>query len=142
MKLPGPDHPITITANPHRLRVMFGGKVVAETSRALTLKEASYPAVQYIPREDANMSLFARTEHATQCPYKGQASYYTLRVDGRAAETLESYVQGGGGVAIFAGADVDIRHYNQALYKDSKGILPAPLGIETTLPPASLTKWR
>lgn len=86
MKLPGPDHPITITTNPHRVRVTFAGKIVAETSRALTLKEASYPAVQYIPREDANMSQFARTEHATQCPYKGQASYYTLQVDGRAAE--------------------------------------------------------
>lgn len=86
MKLPGPDHPITITANPRRVRVTFAGKVVAETSRALTLKEASYPAVQYIPREDANMGLFARTDHATLCPYKGQASYYTLQVDGRAVE--------------------------------------------------------
>ena len=86
MKLPGPDHPITITPNPRRVRVSFGGRVVAETSRALTLKEASYPAVQYVPREDADMSLFARTDHATQCPYKGQASYYSLTVDGRTAE--------------------------------------------------------
>lgn len=86
MKLPGPDHPITITPNARRVRVTLGGRVVAETTRALTLKEASYPAVQYIPREDADMSLFARTEHATLCPYKGQASYYTLRADGRTAE--------------------------------------------------------
>lgn len=86
MKLPGPDHPITITPNARRVRVTFAGHVVAETSRALTLKEASYPAVQYIPREDANMNLFAPTEHATTCPYKGQASYYTLQVDGRTAE--------------------------------------------------------
>ena len=86
MKLPGPDHPITITPNRGRVRVTFGGRVVAETARALTLQEASYPAVQYIPREDADMSLFARTDHATQCPYKGQASYYSLKVDGKAAE--------------------------------------------------------
>jgi uncharacterized protein (DUF427 family) len=86
MKLPGPDHPITITPNPRRVRVTFGGRVVAETARALTLKEASYPAVQYIPREDADMTLFARTDHGTECPYKGHASYYNLKVDGRAAE--------------------------------------------------------
>ncbi len=86
MKIPGPDHPITITANPRRIRVSFGGRVVAETTRALTLKEASYPAVQYVPREDAEMSLFARTDHGTHCPYKGDASYYSLKVDGRTAE--------------------------------------------------------
>jgi uncharacterized protein (DUF427 family) len=86
MKMPGPDHPITITANPRRIRVSFGGRVVAETTRALTLKEASYPAVQYVPREDAEMSLFARTDHGTHCPYKGDASYYSLKVDGRTAE--------------------------------------------------------
>ncbi|HTY65586.1 MAG TPA: DUF427 domain-containing protein [Alphaproteobacteria bacterium] len=86
MKIPGPDHPITITANPRRIRVSFGGRVVAETTRALTLKEASYPAVHYVPREDAEMSLFARTDHGTHCPYKGDASYYSLKVDGRTAE--------------------------------------------------------
>ena len=86
MKVPGPDHPITIGSNPRRVRVTLGGKVVAETSRALTLKEASYPAVQYIPREDADMSLFTRTDHSTHCPYKGDASYYTLRAGDKSAE--------------------------------------------------------
>ncbi len=86
MKIPGPDHPITITANPRRIRVSFGGRVVAETTRALTLKEASYPAVHYVPREDAQMNLFALTDHGTHCPYKGDASYYSLKVDGRTAE--------------------------------------------------------
>jgi uncharacterized protein (DUF427 family) len=86
MKLPGPDHPITITPHQRRVRVTFGGRVVAETARALSLKEASYPAVLYIPREDAEMSLFGRTDHATHCPYKGDASYYSLKVDGRTAE--------------------------------------------------------
>ena len=82
MKLPGPDHPITITPNPKRLRVTFAGQVVAETSRALTLQEASYPAVQYIPREDANMALLSRTARSTHCPYKGDASYYSLPGNG------------------------------------------------------------
>jgi uncharacterized protein (DUF427 family) len=50
------------------------------------LKEATLPPVQYIPREDADMSVFARTSHTTHCPYKGDASYYSLEVDGRTAE--------------------------------------------------------
>ena len=86
MKLPGPDHPITITPNPKRLRVTFNGQVVAESSRALTLQEASYPPVQYIPREDADAALLKRTERSTHCPYKGDASYYSIEDGGRRAE--------------------------------------------------------
>jgi uncharacterized protein (DUF427 family) len=85
MKVPGPDHPITIEPNPRRVRVVFNGRVVANTTRALTLKETSLRPVQYIPREDADMAAFARTAHATHCPYKGDA-YYSLKVDGRSAE--------------------------------------------------------
>ena len=80
------DHPITIEPNPNRVRVLFDGRVVADTTRALTLKEASLPAVQYIPREDAVMSLLQRTAHKTHCPYKNDASYYTIRTVGSAAE--------------------------------------------------------
>ncbi|WP_441237115.1 DUF427 domain-containing protein [Bradyrhizobium sp. 930_D9_N1_4] len=83
MKLPGPDHPITITPNPRRVRVTAGDIVIAETSKALTLKEARYPAVQYVPREDANMALLERTERVTHCPYKGDASYYSVKADGK-----------------------------------------------------------
>ena len=83
MKLPGPDHPITITQNPRRVRVTAGDIVIAETSKALTLKEAKYPAVQYVPREDANMALLERTDRVTHCPYKGDASYYSLKADGK-----------------------------------------------------------
>jgi len=83
MKLPGPDHPITITKNPRRVRVTAGGVVIAESARALTLKEAKYPAVQYLPREDANMALFERTDRVTHCPYKGDASYYSIKADGK-----------------------------------------------------------
>ncbi|WFU75913.1 MULTISPECIES: DUF427 domain-containing protein [unclassified Bradyrhizobium] len=83
MKLPGPDHPITITQNPRRVRVTAGDIVIAETSRALTLKEARYPAVQYVPREDTNMALLERTDRTTHCPYKGDASYYSVKADGK-----------------------------------------------------------
>jgi uncharacterized protein (DUF427 family) len=86
MKLPGPDHPITITANPKRVRVSAGGVVIADTTHALTLKEASYPAVQYVPRGDANLALLARTDRVTHCPYKGDANYFSIKADGRAIE--------------------------------------------------------
>lgn len=86
MKLPGPDHPITITPTAGRVRVTVGGEVIVDTTRALTLKEASYPAVQYVPREDAVMGRFEKTANATNCPYKGDASYYTVKTAGRTAE--------------------------------------------------------
>jgi uncharacterized protein (DUF427 family) len=85
MKLPGPDHPIDIAPNPKRVRVLFAGHVVADTTRALTLKETTYQPVQYIPREDVDMALLTRTEHASHCPYKGDASYYSVTVGERTA---------------------------------------------------------
>lgn len=104
MKLPGPDHPITITPNPKRVRVTLGGRVVADTTRALSLKEATYPAVQYIPREDVAMDLLRRTTHATHCPYKGDASYYSIVADGRTAENaVWSYEQPFSAMAQIAG---------------------------------------
>ena len=86
MKLPGPDHPITITKNPHRIRVTADGVVIAETTHALTLKEASYPAVQYIPRADAKLELLARTDRVTHCPYKGDANYFSVNTPGKVIE--------------------------------------------------------
>lgn len=83
MKLPGPDHPITITPNPRRVRISVDGHVIADTTRALTLKEASYPAVQYVPRTDANLALMARTDRVTHCPYKGDASYFSIVAGGK-----------------------------------------------------------
>ena len=83
MKLPGPDHPITISTNPRRVRVTAGGVVIAETADALTLKEASYPAVNYVPRKDANMELLKRSERVTHCPYKGDANYFSIVADGK-----------------------------------------------------------
>ena len=86
MKLPGPDHPITITANPKRVRVSVGGVVIADTTYALTLKEASYPAVQYVPRADAKMDLLKKTDRTTHCPYKGDASYFSILANGKPIE--------------------------------------------------------
>jgi uncharacterized protein (DUF427 family) len=77
---------ITIEPTAKRVRVLFNGRVVADTTRALTLREATLPPVQYVPREDADMSLLERTAHKSHCPYKGDAAYYTIRADGRAAD--------------------------------------------------------
>ena len=86
MKIPGPDHPITIEQNPNRVRVVLSGITIADTTRALTLREASYPPVHYIPRADVDMSRLRRTDHNTHCPYKGDAAYYSIVVDGRTSE--------------------------------------------------------
>jgi uncharacterized protein (DUF427 family) len=76
--IPGPDHPITITRSDAHVVVRAAGRVIADTRRALELREASYPPVLYIPREDADMALLGRTAHASYCPYKGDASYYSI----------------------------------------------------------------
>jgi uncharacterized protein (DUF427 family) len=86
MKLPSADHPITVTPTKGRVQVKFGGRVIADTTRAVTLQEASYPPVQYIPREDAEMALLQSTTHKTQCPYKGEASYFSVKANGKAAD--------------------------------------------------------
>jgi uncharacterized protein (DUF427 family) len=81
-KIPGPDHPISIDANPSRVVVRVGGKIIADTRDALTLREASYPPVQYIPRRHVDMAALTRSEHTTYCPYKGDASYYSIPAGG------------------------------------------------------------
>jgi uncharacterized protein (DUF427 family) len=82
MKIPNDSHPITIAPAAHRVRVTHGGKVIADTRRALALKEASYPLVHYIPREDVDFAALSRTAHATHCPYKGDAAYYSIEAAG------------------------------------------------------------
>ncbi|HTV83871.1 MAG TPA: DUF427 domain-containing protein [Dyella sp.] len=77
-KIPGPDHPITVERTGRRVVVKSGGRTLADTRDALTLKEANYPPVQYIPRKDVDMSQLARTDHATYCPYKGDCGYYSI----------------------------------------------------------------
>ena len=80
--LPSPDHPITVEPNTARIVVAVAGKVVADTQSALTLQEASYSAVQYIPLADVDRSLLERTEHTSYCPFKGEANYYSIPVGG------------------------------------------------------------
>jgi uncharacterized protein (DUF427 family) len=94
VRIPGPDHPITIAANPARVVVKAAGRVIADTRAALTLREASYPAVQYIPRKDVDMSLLARTDHATYCPFKGDCAYYSIPSAGeKGANAVWTYEQ-------------------------------------------------
>jgi uncharacterized protein (DUF427 family) len=78
IKIPGPDHPITITPTKGPVIVVVNGKRVAETREALTLTEAAYPAVQYIPRKDIDQTQLQRTSHQTYCPYKGECAYYSI----------------------------------------------------------------
>jgi uncharacterized protein (DUF427 family) len=82
VKIPGPDHPITVTATAGRVVVTLGGKVIADSTDALTLQESNYPAVQYIPRKDVDFSALERTSQETYCPFKGEASYYSITPGG------------------------------------------------------------
>ena len=81
-KTPGPDHPITIERNPAHITVSVGGQKIADTRNALTLREASIPPVQYIPRKDVDMMQLQRTSHQTYCPYKGECAYYSIPAGG------------------------------------------------------------
>jgi uncharacterized protein (DUF427 family) len=86
VKIPGPDHPISISPDSKRVRVIWRGKVLADSSRALALAETTYPIVHYIPRADVDMSLLRKTAHSTYCSYKGEASYFSLVTEGAEAE--------------------------------------------------------
>ncbi|HLN07572.1 MAG TPA: DUF427 domain-containing protein [Xanthobacteraceae bacterium] len=91
-RLPGRDHPITIESSRARVVVSVAGRVIADSRDALTLREASYPAVHYIPRKDVDMSLLQRTDHATYCPYKGDCAYYSIPIGGqRSANAVWTY---------------------------------------------------
>ena len=86
IKIPGPDHPITISRAGVTVRVTVAGEVVAQSTRALRLEEKGYPPVYYVPREDADMSLLVRTKHYTYCPYKGDCTYYSIPIGGERSE--------------------------------------------------------
>ncbi len=92
IKEPSPEHPIDIVRNPRRVVVTVAGRVVANTQHAFTLKEADYPAVQYIPRDDVDMSLLDRSDHTTYCPYKGDCHYYSIPSGGeRSVNSVWTY---------------------------------------------------
>jgi len=86
MKIPGPDHPITVAPHSMRVTVIFNGEVIAESQNALELREADYPAVAYIPRSDVAMDKLVASDHSSHCPYKGDASYFSLKARGKRAE--------------------------------------------------------
>jgi uncharacterized protein (DUF427 family) len=86
VKIPGPDHPITISPAEGTVRVTVAGKIVAESTQALRLEERGYSPVYYLPRSDADMSLLVRTTHYTYCPYKGDCAYYSIPIGGSRSE--------------------------------------------------------
>jgi uncharacterized protein (DUF427 family) len=86
MKTPGPDHPITIEPAKNRWRARYAGHVIADSKDALILQEASYGPVVYFPRADVAMEYMSRTDRSTHCPYKGDAAYYTVLMDGQFAD--------------------------------------------------------
>jgi len=88
--IPGPDHPITIEPHAGRVTVRVAGTLVADTAAALSLREADYPAVLYIPRADVHTEHLERTQTATYCPYKGDASYFSVK--GEAGSLIEDAI--------------------------------------------------
>ena len=92
VKLPGPDHPITVTPHDAHVVVTAGGKTIADTRNALALQESTYPAVLYVPRDDVDLALLERTDRTTYCPYKGDAAYYSIPALGdRGANSVWTY---------------------------------------------------
>src|SRR3981189_2219926 len=86
IKIPGPEHPITISPAEGKVRVMVAGRIIAESTQALRLEEKGYPSAYYLPRKDADMSLLVRTNHYTYCPYKGDCTYYSIPIGGAKSE--------------------------------------------------------
>ena len=92
VKIPGPEHPITITPTQERITVTVAGWRIADTREALTLAEAAYPPVYYIPREDVDLTQLRRSSHQTYCPYKGECAYYSIPAAGeRSANAVWTY---------------------------------------------------
>ena len=82
---PEPSHAITVSSGHERVVVIVAGKVIADTRNALTLHEASYPPVRYIPRADVDVQALERSSTTTYCPHKGAAAYYSVPVGGAGA---------------------------------------------------------
>jgi len=92
VRIPGPGHPITITPDPARVVVKVGGRTIADSRAALTLQEAAYPLVLYLPRADVDMAQLERSAHSTYCPYKGDCTYYSIPAGGeRAVNAIWTY---------------------------------------------------
>jgi uncharacterized protein (DUF427 family) len=83
-----PDYRVELEANPARVQVRFESELIADSERTLLVKETRHEAVVYFPREDVRFDLLERTEHESFCPFKGVASYWTLRAAGRAEDNV------------------------------------------------------
>jgi uncharacterized protein (DUF427 family) len=104
VKVPGPDHPIAIMPSAKRVTVSIGDTLIADSRHALSLKEAAYPAVLYIPRADVRMDLLIRSQHTTHCPYKGDCNYFSIPSAGaRGENAVWSYEHPHDAVAAIAG---------------------------------------
>jgi uncharacterized protein (DUF427 family) len=92
MKIPNSEHPIAIERHRSRVRITAAGRIVADTTHALTLRESDYPPVHYVPRDDVDMSLLERSDNKSHCPYKGDAAYYSIAIgDGRGKSAVWTY---------------------------------------------------
>jgi len=92
IKQPGPEHPLTIEQNTKRIRVSVGGRMIADSTQTLSLRESTYPVVRYVPRRDVDMKLLERSAHTTYCPYKGTASYFSIPTGGsRSGNAIWTY---------------------------------------------------
>ena len=93
LHVPADDHPIRIVPNPKRLRASLDGRVVADTVRSLTLFEAAYSGVRYVPLADVDTTVLEKSSHKTHCPFKGEASYYSIVTadDGTAENAIWTY---------------------------------------------------
>ena len=104
MKTPSADHPISVEPTAARVTVRANGRVIAESTKALTLREANYPAVQYVPLSDLDASAIAPTDTQTYCPFKGDASYYSIVTpDGDIVDAIWTYTRPYPAVAEIAG---------------------------------------
>ena len=123
-KIPGPEHPITIKDASARVVARVGTRVLADTTKALTLREASYPPVHYIPIDDVDQSLLAASDTSTYCPYKGDASYYTINLpDGVLADAVWFYPEPYDAVAPITG--------HVAFYTDRVDVAMATVPADT-----------
>jgi uncharacterized protein (DUF427 family) len=92
IRIPGPDHPISIERSGARVVVTVAGKTIADSRDALVLREANYPPVHYIPRKDVDMAALERSNHGSYCPYKGEASYFSIPAGGdKAVNAIWTY---------------------------------------------------
>jgi uncharacterized protein (DUF427 family) len=93
-RIPDASHPISVEPESRRIVIKSNGRVLVDTRRALRLKEASYPAVHYIPRSDVDMGQLERTDHLTYCPYKGDCHYFSIPAGGpKAVNAVWTYEQ-------------------------------------------------